>query len=191
MERIGEHDGSGEVPEEGRATFEEIEAATHSVIGDVADAEQARVVVEDLENSGVPTTSIELVGAESKESPDPGSKSDIPESDAFANLSKSTIVGGGVGVVAGALLGLLLSFLIPALGPVWGLVLGAIFGGAVGGAAGGMSVAKYGSPAWSETYQVEEGQRMGVAVHHASAEVVRKAEEVMTRHLATGSVRRL
>ncbi|HJQ77601.1 MAG TPA: hypothetical protein VJ948_10130 [Acidimicrobiia bacterium] len=191
MERFGEPDPSEEVPEEGRATFEEVEAASHSVIGQVADSEQARVIVEDLENSGVPTTSIELVGAEGKEASGPDEGSDIPDSDAFTNLSKSTIVGAGVGIIAGALLGLVLSLLIPPMGPVWGLVLGGIFGAAVGGAAGGMSVAKYGSRAWNETYQIEEEQRLAVAVHHASAEVVRKAEEVMGRHLSTGSVRRL
>lgn len=191
MNRFENRPGAPDEPEEGTATPEEIEAAIHSVTVDVPDVEQARAVVESLEKNGVPTTSIELVGAETEQPHRPGTQSDLPDSEAFTSLSKSTIVGGAIGIVVGALLGLAVSAMIPALGAVWGLMLGGVFGAAVGGAAGGMSVARYGSRAWSETYQVKEEQRLQVAVHHASADVVAKAEEVMSTHVAPSKVRRV
>jgi hypothetical protein len=54
-----------------------------------------------------------------------------------------------------------------------------------------MSVAKYGSRAWTESFEVEEEQPLQVAVHNRSAEVVAKAEELMSTQLSAGDVRRL
>jgi hypothetical protein len=115
----------------------------------------------------------------------------LPDREAFSSVSKSTITGGIIGIVSGVVLGLLASLSIPALEPVWGMLLGAVFGAAIGGAAGGMSVAKYGSRAWTESFEVEEEQPLQVAVHNRSAEVVAKAEELMSTQLSAGDVRRL
>ncbi|HWB89503.1 MAG TPA: hypothetical protein VG872_09905 [Acidimicrobiia bacterium] len=190
MERFGE-DPVPEQPEQGRATFEEMQEAAHSVIADVDDVAQARALIESLEKGGVPTTSIELVGAETREPGGRAKESELPDREAFSSVSKSTITGGIIGIVSGVVLGLLASLSIPALEPVWGMLLGAVFGAAIGGAAGGMSVAKYGSRAWTESFEVEEEQPLQVAVHNRSAEVVAKAEELMSTQLSAGDVRRL
>ena len=159
------------------------------MIADVEGLDAARLLIEDLEKHGTPSVSIELVGAATKDPGSPGRESDVAESDAFADLSKSTIVGGSLGIVIGGLLGLLMAYLIPGLTWPWGAVIGGLFGAGVGGAAGGMSVAKYSSPAWDETYQVEDSGRLRVAVHHADEEVVEEAEETMARH-AVGRIER-
>jgi hypothetical protein len=99
------------------------------------------------------------------------------------------IVGGALGIVAGALLGVVVAAILPGVSFLLACGLAAIFGAGVGGAAGGMSVAKYNSPAWTETYEtVEEGQ-VAVGVHHAESSVVDSAEEVLERHDVTGVTR--
>lgn len=179
-----------EVPEEGRAELSELAEAPFSVVCDVADLDMARRLIEDLEEHDVPANSIELVGAETKESPDSDAGSAVAESEAFGALSRSTIAGGLVGSVVGALLGLFMAALIAGLSWPWALVIGALFGGGVGLAAGGMSVAKYSSPAWDETHEAEETDHLRLGVHHASLDVIDTAETVMRRHVS-GGVHRL
>lgn len=170
---------SEEVPELGRADISEIEKAPYSALGEVDDVATARHLVETLEEHGVPANAIELVGAETKDSPDPDTSHAVGESRAFRSLFRSVLAGGLVGLGVGGLLGTLAAFLIPGLVWPWGLLVGAIFGSAAGGVAGGMSVAKYASPAWDETYAIEESPELQVAVHHSDADVVDMAAEVM------------
>jgi hypothetical protein len=173
-------DRSQEVP--GRADYSAMRQAPHSVIASVGDLDQSRRLIEDLENHGIPTPAIALLGATTKDPSHPNRESDVAESDAFGQLAKSVIIGGMVGILIGAVLGLLLASMIADLETAWGLVMGGVFGAGVGGAAGGISVAKYSSPAWDETYQIEEAGDLAVAVHHADREIVDRAEEIMGRH---------
>lgn len=170
-------------PELGRAEWDEITDAPHAVVGEAPDIEAARRLIEDLENHGIPANAIELLETETKDPRAHDAESDVVESPAFANLSKSVVVGGTLGIVLGGLLGLLMSYLVPDLAWYWGATLGGLFGAAVGGAAGGMSVAKYSSPAWDETYQVEDTPEVKVAVHHSDPEVVEIAWSGMSRHV--------
>lgn len=170
-------------PEQGRAERAEIADAPWAVVADVPDIEAARALIEDLEKQGVPTTSIKLLDAETKDPQRDDTESDVAESAAFAKLSKSVLVGGGLGIALGSALGVLLALMIPDLVWYWGVIIGGLFGAAVGGAAGGMSVAKYSSPAWDETYQVEDARSVKVAVHQSEAEIVDNAESVMRRHI--------
>lgn len=173
---------NGNEPQQGRSELADLKQSPHYVIADVDDLDSARVLIEDLENHGTPTVAIELLGAHTKDPKSEDRESDVAESKAFADVSKSTIVGGVAGIVIGGLLGLVMALLIPDLTWPWGVVMGGLFGAGVGGAAGGMSVAKFSSPAWDETYQVEDDSRLRVAVHHAESEVVTAAYEVMERH---------
>lgn len=177
-------------PETGRVAWAEIADAPHAVVAEVPDLDTARALIEALENSGTPANAIALVDAHTKDPSRDDTESEVvAESGAFASLSKSVIVGGLLGMLAGGLLGFLMTLLIPDLEWYWGVVIGGVFGAGVGGAAGGISVAKYSSPAWDETYQVEDEPTVRVAVHHAGAEVVDEAETVMQRHV-DGEVQR-
>jgi len=170
-------------PETGRIAWAEIADAPHAVVADVPDLETARALIEALENSGTPANAIALVDAHTKDPSRSATENEaVAESGAFASLSKSVIVGGLIGMIVGGLLGLLMTLLTPDLEWYWSVVIGGVFGAGVGGAAGGISVAKYSSPAWDETYQVEDEPSVTVAVHHAEAEVVDEAESVMQRH---------
>jgi F0F1-type ATP synthase assembly protein I len=173
----------------GRADHSAMEQAPHSVIASVDGLDQARRLIEDLEDHGIPTPAIALLGATTKDPSHSDRESDIAESDAFAQLAKSVIIGGMAGIVVGALLGLLLASVIADLETAWGLVMGGVFGAGVGGAAGGISVAKYSSPAWDETYQVDASGDLAVAVHHVDREIVDSAEEVIGRHQTEKIVR--
>jgi hypothetical protein len=176
----GEHDP---VPQSGRTNPDAVENSPFAVVAEVERIQSARQVVEDLEEHGIPTTAISLLGVETKDPERPGRASDVAESRAFASVSKSTIAGGAGGAVIGAVLGIaMVAFAVPDLGWAWGAVLGAIFGSAIGGAAGGMSVAKYSSPAWHETYQTAEAGHPSVVVSHGEEAVIRSAAEVMSRH---------
>lgn len=179
-----------EVPHEGRANKAEMEKAPHSVMADVDDLQMARRLIEDLEEHDIPANAIELIGAETKDAPDPDSDEAVAESGAVRALFRSIVAGGLVGLAVGGLLGLAMAWLIPGLSWSWGLAVGALFGLAVGATAGGMSVAKYSSPAWNETHEVEETKNVQVAVHHADVDVINTAETVLERH-ATGEVKRL
>lgn len=163
-------------------TEQDLAAAPYGVVGSLADLETARVLIQDLEEHGVPPGSIGLLGAVAKDADVPGRESELAESEALGQVGRSAIAGGAVGAVVGAVLGALATVILPDLSLLAAAGLGAVFGAAVGGAAGGMSVAKYSSPAWQETYQTEEDGRVKVAVHHVEAKVVDAAEEVMRRH---------
>lgn len=169
-------------PEGGRADLSEISEAPHAAVALVSHLDDARALIEDLERQGVPANSIELVGVKTKEPRHDDAGSGVAESDALASLSKSAVAGGAAGILLGGLLGLAMSLLIPDLAWYWGVLIGALFGAGVGGTAGGISVAKYSSPAWDETYQVEEDESVRVAVHNADPDVVDRAMTVMNRH---------
>lgn len=163
------------------ANLANVKDAPFSVVAELHDVQAARVVVEDLEEHGIPTSAISLQGVET-DSPGPAGRNP-PESRAFASVSKSVIVGGAGGAAVGALLGIaMVAFAVPELGWAWGAALGALFGSAIGGAAGGMSVVKYASPAWQESYQAADTEEPFVVVSHAEESVIDSAAEIISRH---------
>lgn len=166
---------------------EEMGDATHAVVASVDDMEAARMLVEDLEEHGVPPGSISLLGETGE--PASAKKRDEVEAGAFSELTRSVIAGAAVGAVAGALVGIVVGLILPDANLLVAAALGAIPGAAVGGAAGGMSVAKYASPAWNETYETVQRGVIAVGVEHGDGDVVATAEEVMARH-ATRDVSR-
>ncbi|CAN5809075.1 hypothetical protein BH23ACT5_BH23ACT5_08060 [soil metagenome] len=158
----------------------ELDDTPYAVVATVDDMDTARVIVEDLEEHGVPPRSISLLG-ETVEPATARSRNDV-ESGAFSKLAKSVIAGGAVGAVVGALIGAVVGLAFPDATLLLSAGLGAVFGAGVGGAAGGMSVAKYSSRAWDETYESVEGGVIAVGVDHADSGVIDAAEEVMRRH---------
>lgn len=178
------------IEEDGRADMADMEEASHSVLGELESREAATQLVEDLEEHGVPTNAIHLVGGETKESPDPDTKDSVVEARAFGAIARSAFVGAVLGLAAGAALGLLGALLTQGFPWPWGLVGGGVFGTAAGGVAGGMSVAKYSSPAWNATQEIEQTSQIGVGVLHADPEVIETAADVMERHVR-GDVTRL
>lgn len=151
-----------------------------SVVASVVDMDGARLLVEALEEEGVPPGSIALLGQTAPE--EDTANEEMPESGAFMDVTKSAIAGGAAGAVAGAVLGWLASLAIGDLGLVLAVVLGAIFGAGIGGSAGGMAVAKYNSPAWRESYETVDGGAVSVGVHDGDSSVIDLAYEIMERH---------
>ncbi|HLU53622.1 MAG TPA: hypothetical protein VK011_08535 [Acidimicrobiia bacterium] len=163
-------------------------AAPHSITATVADPAAARLLVEELEERGVPPGSIEMSDVVSPEEDEANEA--MPESRAFVDVSKSSIAGGAIGAVIGGALGAILGVIVPDLGMGWAILIGAVFGIGVGGSAGGMAVAKYNSPAWRETYETVDRGRVTVGVHDGDPEVIDTAEEVMRSHELTDLRRR-
>lgn len=157
-----------------------VPAAGHSISASVGDKEAARLLVEQLEEGGVPPGSIrmsDVVGPE-----DDDANEVMPEGRAFADVTRSSIAGGVVGALVGGGLGALLTLVIPELSMGWAIAFGAIFGAGIGGSAGGMAVAKYNSPAWRDTYETVDEGPVTVGVHDGDPAVIDAAEEVMRRH---------
>lgn len=161
----------------------------YSVVAVMEDLDSARLLMEELEQQGVPPGSIGLEGPtppEHDEAPE-----EMPESSAFSDVSRSTVGGAVIGAVVGGILGAVLTIPFPELGLFWAMVLGAIFGGGIGLAAGGMAVAKFNSPAWRESYATAQpGDRVSVGVHAQDPRVVESAAELMRQSDAL-EVRRL
>lgn len=155
-------------------------AAPHSVTATVASPDAARLIVEELEASGVPPGSIAMSDVLSPE--DDHANETMPETRAMVEVSKSSIIGGAIGAVIGGALGAVLGVIVPELGMGWAILFGVIFGAGVGGSAGGMAVAKYNSPAWRETYETVDEGRVTVGVHDGDPHVIDIAEQVMRGH---------
>lgn len=168
---------------------EQLPHGRYSVMAVMEDLGSARLLMEELEQHGVPPGSIDLEGASPPESD--GAQDEMPESSAFSDVTRSTLGGAVVGSAVGGILGALLTIPFPDLGLFWAILFGAIFGGGVGLAAGGMAVAKFSSPAWRESYETaQEGGRVSVRVHAENPRVVESAAELMRRNDAL-EVRRL
>lgn len=165
------------------AELEEFLASDHAVVATTSEMDTARRLIEDLEEHGIPPVSIALMGAAPGGSMDDTEPGGEAETEALNDLAKSVVTGGGIGAVAGAVLGAIVALAIAGINFLLAAALGALFGSAVGGAAGGMSVAKYNSPARTETFEtVAQGGDVSVGVHHADRSVVDAAAEVMGRH---------
>lgn len=166
--------------------LEPLTHAPYAVVAPVDAMETARLVIEDLEEHGVPPESIELLG----EVEDRPGDDDPAESVAFRDLTKSAIAGGLVGGVAGALLGLVVALVVPGASLPLSAGLGFIFGSGVGGAAGGVSVFKYNSAAWSDSIDKMPRGEVAIGVHHSDETVIEGAIEILERH-GLGEIRRL
>lgn len=164
-----------------RKPEERIEEAPHAVVAAVADLEAARLLIEDLEEHGIPPGALALLGA----APEGGHEAaggGEAESAAFDDVTKSAIAGGAVGAATGGILGSLVTLALPGTGILVAGGLGAVFGAGVGGAAGGMAVAKYNSDAWSATYETVQLGEVAVGVHHADRSVIDAARQIIDRH---------
>lgn len=170
-------------PEEyGRPGLEsdDLPRSPDSVVATVKDADQARLLTEELEQEGIPPGSIALPGVLGPE--EDNADDEMPESKAFVDVTRSAVAGGVIGAVVGGLFGALLTLVLPGLSLGWAIAFGAIFGVCIGGSAGGMAVAKYNSPAWRESYETVDPGPITVGVHDGDPEVVARAERVMSRH---------
>lgn len=168
---------------------EQLPPGPYSVMAVMEDLASARLLMEELEQEGVPPGSIGLEGPTPPE--ENGARQEMPETSAFSDVSRSTVGGGVIGSVVGGILGGLLTIPFPELGPFWAIVLGVIFGGGIGIAAGGMAVAKFNSPAWRESYETAQtGERVTVGVHAEDLAIVESATELMRQSDAL-EVRRL
>lgn len=154
--------------------------AEHSVKASVESAEAARILIQELEEQGVPPGAISMVGATPPEETD--TNTEMPEIKAFQDTTRWVLTGGAVGALIGGTLGAVSVLVIPNLGLGWAIFFGALFGAAIGGAFGGMRVAQYNSPAWRETYETADPSGVEVGVHAGDAEIVDKAAEAMRRH---------
>lgn len=153
----------------------------YSVVATMADMEAARLLVEELEQHGVPPGAIALTGAVAPEEDD--SHDEMPEGEAISDVTRSTVGGGVVGSIVGGVVGALFTLFVPDLSLSWAIFLGVIFGGGIGLGAGGMAVAKYNSPAWRESYEsVQDDDTVSVGVHVPEREMAESAEELMRRH---------
>lgn len=155
-------------------------SAPHSITATVAHPAAARVLVEELEKGGVPPGSIQMSDVVTPE--EDAANEAMPESEAFVDVSKSSVAGGAIGAVIGGGLGAVLGMIVPELGIGWAILIGGVFGAGVGGSAGGMRVAKYNSPAWRETYETVDEGRVTVGVHDGDPGVIDTAEAVMRGH---------
>lgn len=162
----------------------------YSVVAVMQDLDSARLLMEELEQHGVPPGSIGLEGPTPPEQD--GAQDEMPESSAFSDVSRSTVGGAVIGSVVGGILGALMTIPFPELGLFWAIVFGAIFGGGIGLAAGGMAVAKFNAPAWRESYATgQPGEQVSVGVHAEDPRVAESAAELMRQSDAALEVRRL
>jgi hypothetical protein len=146
-----------------------------TVIAPALDREEARALIEELEDSGVPSTAIEL--------DEPGSGA-LPQRKAgpvFGDVARAVLVAVVIGAVAGAALGLVVSSMTEIDSRI-GVIAGAAFGGFIGVAAGGIWVVRYASPAWREAGEAERPQMVRVTVQHPEQEVVDMAAGVIRAH---------
>src|SRR5690606_33408497 len=155
-------------------------AAPHSVTATVASPDAARLIVEELEASGVPPGSSAMSDVLSPA--DDHANETMPETRAMVEVSKSSIIGGALGAGSGGPPGAALGVTGPALGAGWAMLFGAIFGAGGGGAAGGMAVAEYDAPAWRGTYETADEGRLTVGGRDGDPDVIEMAEQVMRGH---------
>lgn len=157
----------------------------YGVRGDVDTLDLARALIEDLEMSGIPPEAIGLIGPDSAPA-----ETEMPEGEEIADTARSAAAGGATGAIVGGVLGSMVPLAIPGVGPVLAAgLLGAVFGAGVGGAAGGMSVAKYNSPAYHDTFQTVREGRFVVSVQHADEAVVDAAAEQFADQQVTNVTR--
>jgi hypothetical protein len=139
------------------------------------DRDEARTLIEELEDSGVPSTAIEL--------DEPGSGA-LPQRKAgpvFGDVARAVLVAVVIGAVAGAALGLVVSS-VTEIDSRIGVIAGAAFGGFIGVAVGGIWVVRYASPAWREASEAERPKMVRVTVRHPEQAVVDQAAEVIREH---------
>ena len=142
----------------------------------------ARNLIETLEEDGVPPRTIDLDG--NTEESESGFRT---ERKVFSKTAKRILGYGSVGALAGILLGVVGAGSV-AVGSAVAAMLGAVFGFAVGGTIGGLSVLKYNSPAWAQTYETVADGPVRVTVTAPDAELVQRAAVLMD---AADDVRRV
>jgi hypothetical protein len=153
----------------------------HGVLAVLSDADQARAVIDDLEEHGIPADAISMQSAVVEELRSEEEQTD-KEVGAVEEVGRSVLVWALAGFVIGAALGFMVTVVIDDWSFVTGLLLGGIFGAAIGGAAGGMNVAKYASPARPETFLAEGEGQVAIEVRHLDGAVVEQAASVLSEH---------
>jgi hypothetical protein len=155
----------------------------HGVRAVLPDAEEARLLMDHLEDVGVPADAISLLSAHAEEHRSEELETDR-EVDAVGELGRSVLVWALGGLIIGALVGWLITVALDDWSVLAGLLLGAVFGAALGGAAGGMSVAKYASTERANTFLAEGEGMVAVQVSHEDHAVIETATSILQEHPA-------
>lgn len=137
--------------------------------------DQARELIEVLEDTEVPANAIELDEHLVTEPRSSGS------GEVFGNVGRKVLTGALGGALAGAGVGALLGWITDV---EMGIAVAAcaVFGGFVGVAMGGIGVVRFASPAWRDTGDDETPALVRVMVHHADRSIVESAADVMKSH---------
>lgn len=132
------------------------------------DLEAARDAIQKLQNAGIDSVHISLVGPrlDAATGRDAQRAMDVGET---AAIGENLLKGAGIGAAAGAALGGLATVAIPGVGPAiaGGLAIaafGAVTGAGVGGAGGVASTPAW-SEAWEQTFAHLDDGNVVVAVH--------------------------
>ncbi len=146
----------------------------HRVSASALDREDARNLIEELEDRGVPSTAIEL--------DEPGkTRPQRQAGPVFGDVLRSSLLAAAIGAGVGAVATVLLSAAAD-IEVGWWTIAGAVFGAFVGVAFGGMRVVRYASPAWRDTGDAEQPDQVTVTVEHPEREVVDTAAQVIESH---------
>lgn len=167
--------------------------AAHNVTGTFPDMDGARRAIGKLENAGIDSSLISLIGPGPSEAAD---ATDTRQRDleattrvgkkAVTGAAAGSAIGGGIGFLAG-----LAAFAVPGVGSVLGTgvwaatVGGAVAGGGVGGVVGGVAGVET-SDAWELTFQNVRAGRVTVGVHADDPQAIDKAAGALDRAGATG-----
>jgi hypothetical protein len=158
----------------------------HNVVGTFPDLDKAREVIEELNQAGVDSDDISMLGKQVEAvTSDPDTR--LRDMESTADLGEKAARGGAAGSAIGAGVAGAVSLIIPGVGPVlaggiWAaLAGGAIAGGVVGGMVGAIEGTELG-PEWEATYgdPLREG-RVLVAVHARDDELAQRATEVLEK----------
>lgn len=152
--------------------------ATHGVVAVLADADQARAVMDALEDGGVPADAISLeLSIDEQQIPEPEqTERELVE---MGDAGMAITLWALTGAIVGAAAGFLVTLAVGGWSLATGLLLGGVFGGAIGGVAGGMRVAKYASPVRPDTYLAANEGRAEVHVEHVDESIIARAVDLL------------
>jgi uncharacterized membrane protein len=142
---------------------------------------QAEIIVQHLNDAGIPTTDVSVLF------PDKGGSRDFAH-EHNTKAPEGTAIGAGAGGVTGGVLGLLAgigALAIPgvgpfiAAGPIMAALSGAAVGATIGGIAGaliGMGIPEYEAKQYEA--KIKEGNIL-ISVHTADSDVVDRVKDIM------------
>lgn len=148
--------------------------APHNVVAAVTSLDEARRLIEALENDGIEPSAISLLGAYPVEAGD--DVAPAAEDTPRLRASKAATRGAAVGATSAAALGVAVG--VPGLGPVMATGLWAVFGAAAG-ATYALPAALGVSNAWTHTFETVRAGNFAVGVHSTAAIAIDSAASVM------------